>query len=141
MRCRRMVGQYVMRQSDCEKPAPKRDDSIGLGVYSLDSHQCQRVAMGGKVVYEGGFMVRIPGPYPIPYGAITPKATDCENVLATFCVSATHVAFASIRMEPQFMVLSESAAHAAHLAIADNTTVQGVPMNKLRQRLLDAHRR
>ncbi|HSI35763.1 MAG TPA: FAD-dependent oxidoreductase [Tepidisphaeraceae bacterium] len=136
--CRRMVGQRVMRQADCEKAPATLPDAVGLGVYSLDSHGCQRVAVDGKVVHEGGFMVRIPGPYPIPYGAITPKAEECENVLATFCVSSTHVAFASLRMEPQLMVLSESAAHAAHLAIADGTNVQAVSAEKLRKRLLDA---
>jgi hypothetical protein len=136
---RRMVGRHVVRQSDCETPpAATLPDSVGLGVYSLDSHGCQRVAVDGKVVHEGGFMVRIAGPYPIPYRAITPKPDECENVLATFCVSATHAAFASIRMEPQLMVLSESAAHAAHLAIADNTSIQDVNVEKLRKRLLDA---
>ncbi len=135
---RRMVGAYVMKQSDCETPPAALADSVGLGVYSLDSHVCQRVAVEGKVVHEGGFLVRIPGPYPIPYRAITPKAQECENLLATFCVSASHVAFASMRMEPQLMVLSESAAHAADLAIADNQSVQGIDIGKLRKRLLDA---
>lgn len=135
---RRMVGAYVMKQADCEKAPAKLADSIGLGVYSLDSHICQRVAVEGKVVHEGGFMVRIPGPYPIRYGAITPKAEECENVLATFCVSSTHVAFASIRMEPQLMVLSESAAHAADMAIANNQPLQAIDIPTLRKRLLEA---
>jgi hypothetical protein len=127
-----------MRQSDAQSAPATLPDSIGLGVYSLDSHVCQRVVVEGKVAHEGGFLLRIPGAYPIPYRAITPKADECENVLATFCVSATHVAFASIRMEPQLMVLSESAAHAAHMAIADNVSVQGINIEKLRRNLLDA---
>jgi hypothetical protein len=135
---RRMVGQYVMRQSDCEKPRARLADSVGLGVYSLDSHICQRTVADGHVVHEGGFLLRIPKPYPIPYRAITPKSDECENLLATFCVSATHVSFASIRMEPQFMVLSESAAHAAHLSIANNTSMQEINMEKLRAHLLAA---
>jgi hypothetical protein len=136
--CRRLVGQYVMKQSDCEHPPGTLGDSVGLGVYSLDSHVCQRVVKDGRVIHEGGFLLRIPGPYPIAYRALIPKADDCENVMATFCVSATHVSFASIRMEPQLMVLSESAAHAAHLALKDNKSVQEIDVNKLRKVLLEA---
>ena len=135
---RRMVGRYVMKQSDCEKPPAEIADSIGLGTYSLNSHYCQRLVKDGKVVHEGGFLLRIPGPYPIPYRAITPKADECENLLATFCVSATHVSFASIRMEPPFMVLSESAAFAVHQALEEGKSVQEIDIDRLTKRLRDA---
>ncbi len=135
---RRMVGRYVMKQTDCEHAPVTLPDAIGLGVYSLDSHGCQRVVVDGAAVTEGGCMVRIPGPYPIPYRAITPVAAECENLLVTFCISSTHVAFASLRMEPQLMVLSESAAHAAHLAIMSNKAVQDININALRKALQNA---
>jgi hypothetical protein len=132
---RRMVGAYVIRQSDCERPAKEVQDSIGLGTYSLDSHACQRLADGGKVVTEGLFYEVLPGPYPLTYRSLTPRPEECENLLVTFCVSSTHVSFASIRMEPPFMVMSESAAHAAHMAITGGTSVQSIAMDALARRL------
>jgi hypothetical protein len=128
----------VIDQKHCEMPI-QREDSIGLGSYSLDSHICQRQVRDGAIVHEGGFYSRdISRPYPIPYAAITPRAEDCENLLATFCVSATHVAFASVRMEPPFMIISESAAFAANQAITEGRSVQDINMPKLHQQLLEA---
>jgi hypothetical protein len=135
---RRMIGQYVMRQSDCEHPLAKLLDSVGIGTYSLDSHICRRVENEGLVVAEGGFMDRIPGAYPISYKSLVPKEQECQNLLVTFCVSATHVCFASIRMEPPFMVLSESAALAAHSALEESTTVQRINLERYAKRLRDA---
>jgi hypothetical protein len=135
---RRMVGTYVMRQSDCENPATRLPDSVGLGTYSLDSHPCQRLVDGGQAVNEGGFYNRIAGAYPISYKTLTPRAEECENLLATFCVSATHVCFASVRMEPPFMVLSESAALAAHSALEESTSVQRINPERFSKRLRDA---
>ena len=135
---RRMVGRYMMRQSDCDNPPPSLMDSVGLGTYSLDSHLCQRIADGGRVVHEGGFYGRMVHAYPISYKTLTPRADECENLLATFCVSATHVCFASIRMEPAFMVLSESAALAAHSALLENTSVQGIHPERFARRLREA---
>lgn len=131
---RRMVGAYVVKQSDCEHPPATMLESVGLGTYSLDSHGCQRLVHAGSVISEGGFLLRT-GPYPIPYRCLTPRASDCENLLVTFCVSSTHVAFASIRMEPPFMVLSESAAVAADMAITGNHSVQAIDMSALAKRL------
>jgi hypothetical protein len=136
--CRRMVGPYVMKQSECENPPATMDDSIAIGTYSLDSHSCQRLVRDGKVVQEGGFMVRIKGAYPIPYRVLTPKVEECENLLATFCVSATHVCFASIRMEPPFMVMSESAAFAIHAALQKGGSVQSIDVAKLGPALREA---
>ncbi|HEY4416708.1 MAG TPA: FAD-dependent oxidoreductase [Verrucomicrobiae bacterium] len=135
---RRMVGAYVIDQQHCEHPGSGLD-SIGLGSYSLDSHVCQRLVRDGVVIHEGGFLVHdINRPYPIPYGAITPRPDECENLLVTFCVSSTHVAFASVRMEPVFMILSESAAFAADQALTEGVSVQKINLNKFRARLLAA---
>lgn len=135
---RRMVGQYVMRQSDCEHPPAKLLDSVAIGTYSLDSHLCRRLTHGGQLVSEGGFMDRIAGAYPISYKTLLPRESECQNLLVTFCVSATHVCFASIRMEPPFMVLSESAALAAHSALNENASVQGINLEGFAKRLRDA---
>jgi hypothetical protein len=135
---RRLIGTYVMRQSDCENPPKRLPDSVGLGTYSLDSHGCQRVAVGGRIVPEGEFYNRIAGSYPISYKILTPRAEECENLLVTFCVSASHVCFASIRMEPPFMVLSESAALAAHSALEEGTSVQGINPQRFIKRIREA---
>ncbi|HSY18965.1 MAG TPA: FAD-dependent oxidoreductase [Candidatus Acidoferrales bacterium] len=134
---RRMVGSFVIDQNFCEHPSA-REDSVGCGSYSLDSHICQRLVKDGAVIHEGGFYHRLDHPYPIPYAAIVPREEECENLLVTFCVSTTHVAFASVRMEPPFMILSESAALAADQALQEGTSVQRVSQAKLRQRLLAA---
>jgi hypothetical protein len=134
---RRMAGSFVIDQNFCEHPM-ERDDSIGLGSYSLDSHICGRLVKDGAVIHEGGFYHSLEKPYPIPFGAIVPRESECENLLVTFCVSATHVAFASVRMEPPFMIMSESAAVAADQAMQEGTSVQGINLGKLRGRLLEA---
>jgi len=134
---RRMVGQFVINQNFCEHPVV-REDSVGLGSYSLDSHVCQRLVKDGAVIHEGGFYHRLEKPYPIPFTAIVPREDECENLLVTFCVSATHVAFASVRMEPPFMILSESAALAADQALREGTSIQKINQTKLRTRLQDA---
>ncbi len=134
---RRMVGSYVVHQGDCEHPQAIAD-SIGLGAYALDSHICQRVVQGGRVAPEGTFMVRITKTFPIPYRAICPKESECENLLATFCVSSTHASFAAIRMEPPFMVMSESAAFALHQALEERNAVQRIASEKLIGRLRTA---
>lgn len=135
---RRMVSPYVLKQSDCEHPPLTMPESVGVGTYSLDSHLCRRLVHGGTLVSEGGFMLRIKGAYPISYRALVPCESECENLLVTFCVSASHVSFASVRMEPPFMVLSESAAVAAHLAISANSAVQAISIDKLSRKLRDA---
>ena len=134
---RRMVGSLVIDQNICQHPVPRKD-SIGLGSYSLDSHVCQRQVRDNVVVHEGGFYHRLGGSYPIPYAAIVPRENECENLLVTFCASSTHVAFASVRMEPPFMILSESAAIAVDQALREGTSVQRINPDKLRSHLLDA---
>jgi FAD dependent oxidoreductase len=134
---RRMVNDHVVDQSYCEHPL-ERSDSIGRGSYSMDSHFCQRLAKDGAVIHEGGFYQRLSKSYPIPFTAIIPRENECENLLAPFCVSATHVAFSTIRMEPPFMILSESAAIAADQALREGGSVQGISIAKLRSSLLDA---
>ncbi len=134
---RRMVGEYVMTQNDCQgKRVP--ENSIGMGAYTMDSHHVQRyVDQSGHVRNEGDVQVGGFGPYPIAYGSIVPKHDECENLLVPVCLSATHIAFGSIRMEPVFMVLGQSAATAASLAIDDGVGVQEVEYEKLRGKLLE----
>ncbi len=133
---RRLVGEYVMTEHDC---LANRDTphSVGMGSYVMDSHNVQRyVEPDGYVQNEGDIGVRPPRPYRISYGSITPKRTQCENLLVPVCVSSSHIAFGSIRMEPVFMALGQSAATAAAMAIDAGVVVQDLPYNKLRARLL-----
>jgi hypothetical protein len=134
---RRMVGNFVINQNFCEHPE-SRDDSVGMGSYALDSHICRRVAKDGEIFHEGGFYHGVPKPYPIPFGAIVPRENECENLLVTFCVSSTHVAFASVRMEPPFMILGESAAIAADQALQEGGPIQRVNISRLHAQLLAA---
>ncbi|MFM1921884.1 MAG: hypothetical protein RLZZ303_3518 [Candidatus Hydrogenedentota bacterium] len=133
---RRMMGAHVMTEHDT---LGKRDvpDPVGMGSYVLDSHNVQRyVKPDGFVQNEGDIGVKPPGPYRIAYGALVPKAEECVNLLVPVCLSSSHIAFGSIRMEPVFMILGQSAATAAALAIASECAVQQVPYEKLRERLL-----
>lgn len=133
---RRMIGAYVMTQLSCQGKT-KIDNSIGMGAYTMDSHHVQRyVNNDGHVRNEGDVEVGGFGPYPIAYGSIVPKRGECANLLVPVCLSATHMAYGSIRMEPVFMVLGQSAATAAAQAIDANVAVQDVDYAKLRERLL-----
>lgn len=136
---RRLVSDLVMTEHHTfgRKTAP---GSIGLGSYGTDAHEVRRIVKDGVVTREGkiaagrgGF-----GPYQIGYAAIVPKQSECENLFVTFALSASHTAFASIRMEPVFMVTSQSAANAACLAIDQGNAVQQVIYDELRKRLLAA---
>ncbi|MGQ9562438.1 MAG: FAD-dependent oxidoreductase [Thermogutta sp.] len=134
---RRMVGMYVMTEHDLlgKKETP---DSVGMGSYTIDSHNVQRyITPAGYVQNEGDIGVPTPKPYKIAYGSLVPKREDCENLLVPVCVSATHVAYGSIRMEPVFMILGQSAAAAADLAIKHALPVQDVSYAELRERLLN----
>jgi hypothetical protein len=133
---RRMRGEYVMTQANCEGRA-KVTDGIGLAAYTMDSHNCERLVVHGMVKNEGDVQVGGFGPYPIAYRSIVPKAAECSNLLVPVCLSATHIAYGSIRMEPVFMVLGESAAVAAHLAIKEGRTVQQVDVAELQKSLKD----
>jgi hypothetical protein len=108
-----------------------------MGSYTIDSHNVQRyITPQGYVQNEGDIGVSAGGPYEIAYGALVPKPGQCENLLVPVCVSSSHIAFGSIRMEPVFMILGQSAATAAALAIDAQIAVQDVPYAKLRERLL-----
>jgi hypothetical protein len=134
---RRMVGSFVIDQHECMHPR-RAGESIGFASYALDSHTCRRLVKGGVIVSEGGFNQRVKKPYPLPYSIIVPREQECENLLVPFCVSSTHVAFSSVRMEPPFMIMSESAAFAADQALRENRSVQRINIGQLRQRLRDA---
>jgi hypothetical protein len=137
---RRMVSDYVMTQADCEWRRMV-DDSVGLASYAMDSHFCQRVVVeedGKKTVRnEGGFGHGCRGPYPVSYHSIVPKREECANLLVPVCLSASHVAYGSIRMEPVFMILGQSAGTAAAMATDEGVAVQEVTYDKLRRRLLE----
>ncbi len=131
---RRMVGELVMTQHHCQG-REKVDDGIAMAAYTMDSHNCDRLVLDGMVknegnVEEGGF-----GPYPIAYRAIIPKEVQAANLLVPVCLSATHIAYGSIRMEPVFMVLGQSAATAAVQAIANKQSVQQIDVKKLQAAL------
>jgi hypothetical protein len=135
---RRMVSDLVLTEHHTfgKTIAPK---SIGLGSYGTDAHEIRRIVKDGFVIREGklaggrgGF-----GPYQISYDALVPKKSECENLLVTFALSASHTAFASIRMEPVFMITSQSAATAAVMALEDGRAVQEVDYSKLRSRLVE----
>lgn len=132
---RRMVGEYVMTQHNCQGRAVA-DDSVGLAAYTMDSHNTQRYVNDGKAVNEGDVQVGGFPPYPISYRSLVPKESECANLLAPVCLSATHIAYGSIRMEPVFMVLGQSAATAAAQAIDGGMAVQRVDYAALRKRLL-----
>jgi hypothetical protein len=133
---RRMVGTFVMTQNELQKKRPT-PDSIGMGSYGIDSHNVQRyITPEGFVQNEGDIGVGLKAPYAIAYGSIVPKRGQCDNLLVPVCVSSSHIAFGSIRMEPVFMILGQSAATAAAMAIDAQTPVQDVDYGKLRERLL-----
>ncbi len=133
---RRMVGGYVMTEHDCRR-IRQVDDSIGLGSYNMDSHNVQRyVKPDGTAANEGDVQVSPGGPYRISYRAIIPQQGEVANLLVPVCLSASHIAYGSIRMEPVFMILGQSAATAAMLAIERQETAQDLPYPVLRARLL-----
>lgn len=132
---RRMVSDFVMTEHEILGNRPVRD-AIGMGSYTLDSHNTQRyVTREGFVQNEGDFGVHVSQPYPVSYKAIVPKASECQNLLVPVCLSSSHVAYGSIRMEPVFMILAESAATAAAMAIDDKISVQKVDYTALKNNL------
>jgi len=127
---RRMIGMYVMTQANCQG-VEKVNDGIGMAAYTMDSHNCQRVVINGMVKNEGNVEIGGFGPYPISYRSLTPKETECKNLYVPVCLSATHIAYGSIRMEPVFMTLAQSAAVAACMTIDSKKPVQQVDVKKL----------
>ncbi len=133
---RRMIGEYVMTQYNCEG-LEVAEDPVGMGAYGMDSHNTQRyVTADGFVKNEGNVEAKVQAPYPISYRSLTPKSTECTNLLVPVCLSASHIAFGSIRMEPVFMVLGQSAATAAGIAIDNDLSIQDVPYEQLKPLLL-----
>lgn len=131
---RRLVGEYVMRQANCESKVVV-PDGVGMAAYTMDSHNCQRLVVNGQVKNEGNVEVGGFGPYPIAYRALIPKAGECTNLLVPVCLSATHIAYGSIRMEPVFMVLGQSCAVAAVQAIDAGKDVQQLDIARLQASL------
>ncbi|MEP7111483.1 MAG: FAD-dependent oxidoreductase [Ferruginibacter sp.] len=133
---RRMVGAYTMTQANCQGKE-RVTDGVGMAAYTMDSHNCDRIVIeknGVKMVknegdvQEGGFP-----PYPIAYRSLIPKEQECKNLLVPVCLSASHIAYGSIRMEPVFMVLAQSAAAAASMAIDHDESVQEIEVSKLQE--------
>ena len=133
---RRMTGEYVMTENDVliKRPVP---DPIGMGSYTMDSHNVQRyVTPGGFVQNEGDIGVRAPLPYQISLGSILPKKVECINLIVPVCVSSSHIAFGSIRMEPVFMILGQSAGTVAALAINKKKNIHDLTYSEIREKLL-----
>ncbi len=132
---RRMIGEYVMTQANCVGEEVV-NDPVGLAAYTMDSHNCQRIVVDGQVKNEGNVEVGGFPPYPISYRSIIPKQEQVGNLLVPVLLSSSHIAFGSIRMEPVFMVLGQSAATAAVIAIEDEVDVQQVQYDKLQKQLI-----
>ncbi len=139
---RRLVSDYVLTEADCMHTT-QAEDPVGMGSYQLDSHNCTRfvtTTADGKptVMNDGDVQVRPAGPYRISYRSIVPASRECANVIVPVCCATSHIAYGSVRMEPVFMILGESAAHAAYLAIRGSSSVQAVKYSELEKRLTDA---
>jgi hypothetical protein len=134
---RRMVSDFVMTEHHCMRREPV-PESIGLAAYTMDSHNVQRHVRDGMVKNEGDVQFYIPGAYPVSYRAIVPKKGECENLLVPWSLSASHMAFGSIRMEPVFMILAQSAVIAADLCLENDLAVQDLKYETLRPALLAA---
>lgn len=133
---RRMVSDYVMTQHHCEG-VTVAEDPVGLAAYTMDSHMVQRyVDANGYIQNEGNVAAPVGAPFPVSYRSIIPKKEECVNLLVPVCLSSSHIAFGSIRMEPVFMVLGQSAAIAASLAIDDKVNLQDLRYEQLRQALI-----
>lgn len=133
---RRMVSDYVMTDRNCLGQT-KVEDSIGLASYQMDSHHCRRVVIDGRCVNEGDVEIPI-SPYPISYRSVRPKADECTNVLVPVCLSSSHIAYGSIRMEPVFMIIGQSVGAAVSLAFHEIAAVQDVDYQRLKEELLNA---
>lgn len=134
---RRMIGDFVTTENELLKKAPV-PEPVGMGSYTIDSHNVQRyVKPDGFVQNEGDIGVSTEGPYQIAYGSLIPKKEECTNLLVPVCVSSSHIAFGSIRMEPVFMILGQSAATAAALAIDEDVAVQDLGYGKLSDKLIE----
>ena len=133
---RRMVSDTVVNENHLVRNIPTLRP-VGMGSYNMDSHNVQRyVDKNGHAKNEGDIQRNPGGPYPIDYGSIIPKKAECENLLVPVAVSSSHIAYGSIRMEPVFMILGQSAATAACLSLDNKLAVQDLPFETLQTRLL-----
>jgi hypothetical protein len=131
---RRLVGDVVMTEHHC-RGNKVVEDPISLAAYTMDSHNCRRLVIDGKVRNDGDVQIFSGPPYLISYRSIIPKRGECTNLYIPFCLSASHIAFGSIRMEPVFMIIAESSVEAAALAIELDCDAQNVPYGLLKSRL------
>jgi hypothetical protein len=132
---RRMISDYVMTERNCRESL-ELPDGIALAAYTMDSHNCQRLVKDGHAANEGDVQVGGFPPYQIAFRSLVPKQTECDNLLVPICLSASHIAYGSIRMEPVFMVLGHSAAAAAAISIRENLPIQQLDISELRKQLL-----
>lgn len=131
-----MIGEYVMTENDVliKRPVP---DPAGMGSYTMDSHNIQRyVTPEGFVQNEGDIGVGAPKPYQISMGSLIPKIEECSNLLVPVCVSCSHIAYGSIRMEPVFMILGQSAGTVASTALNARKTIHDLTYSEIREKLL-----
>lgn len=134
---RRMIGEYVMTEADCIGQRPV-SDPVAVATYPLDCHFVARVVdANGKVRVEGSYGKQRSMNYGISFRSILPRVSECQNLVVPVCVSASHVAYSSIRMEPVYMMLGQAAAIAAVLALEERKAVQGVSYDTLKKRLLE----
>ncbi|MGN6165577.1 MAG: FAD-dependent oxidoreductase [Flavisolibacter sp.] len=137
---RRMIGAYVMTQANCQGKEVV-DDGIAMAAYTMDSHNCQRIVIkkgdSMMVKNEGNVEIGGLGPYPVSYRSVIPKESECKNLLVPVCLSASHIAYGSIRMEPVFMVLAQSSAIAASLAIDKKIALQQLDAKAIQKTLKD----
>lgn len=134
---RRMISDYVMTENDCRGARAARD-AIALGAYGMDSHNCRRILHRGRLCNEGDVQEAGFKPYAISYRSIIPRRGECANLFVPTCVSASHIAYGSIRMEPVFMMLGQAAAIATKITLSENCTAQDVPYAGLREELTKA---
>ena len=136
---RRMASDFVMTERHCAGALPVTDP-VGLGAYTLDSHHTQRIVAEGMVKNEGDVQIRLSTlgarMYGVSYRALTPRVQECENLLVPWALSATHIAFGSIRMEPVFMILGHTCGTAAAMSLDRGASVQALPYPELRAQLL-----
>ncbi|MFC4557990.1 FAD-dependent oxidoreductase [Virgibacillus kekensis] len=134
---RRMISDYVMTDKNCLGETFV-DDSVGLASYQMDSHHCRRVVIDGKCVNEGDVEVPI-SPYPVSYRSVRPREDECTNLLVPVCLSSSHIAYGSIRMEPVFMIIGQSAGAAAAIAFKNKSSVQNIDYPELKKELLNSN--
>ena len=131
---RRMVSDYVLTEKDTQH-IRQPEDPIAMGSYAMDSHNCQRFVRNGRVYNEGDVQLPPKAPYGVSYRSIVPRKSECQNCFVPVCISASHIAFGSVRMEPVFMAMAESAAIAADLQLDSGQAVQDIDYPTLRTRL------